>query len=783
MKKIWLLTALLIGSLLLVWCDNTITTENLSETTQKQSYNFFNDYSELDRSIISWSITYDECVENWWEVTEEDLGWESKVYTCNDWNHDYLKYDFWAQRNTISKTNYEAPDYEIWTDNSTVNNERYVFNLDSQKNSQLIEILWRIPLPDSYQNSLIELFALTWNQVEYKNPNIENDINLESNWVNYTSEWSDFDISFSSWELIIKPKKDNLEGNYYLYWEKWEKVWINDPDITSESYTDLLLNNLWNNQRFIVKNRKNVWWEYNSKREYVDTDNYIAFDSLTYEDLWFHKDYCIKWICFNWDEPIQYYKWRYYQSSENPENEHTKVILYNEEYRIWILLKSDFMTENTQYVLLTDEYTLESFRYDACTILTINQIITPKSDFNFPNTINILWEEYTLQPLSNLIDSSVESHNEYGFIRTISTIFSSVEEAENIINSSVLKTKNIYNTYVFRIKDYPNIWLTYSNTSNTENPQAIMLIDSDLKVDEDWNLTDLDQTISVLCGLWLDDYNWECKREDFVSPITLQGMLFFDEEKEKNFDYREWVHSWDKQPILNEKMLPIFRVEPVKEINGNYYYVYGAEWVVFTNWGYWCKPVIYVYDSQNRENSVSISLPESAKFTKVIPDFTSNNIWKFSTDNESNISVEGQNYPYLYYSTLRKDYDDNGYWWTVSYDDLENFLNNKLDYINFNEKEKSDFLEYWLPEFKPWYVYSISFKFNEQFEPYAKLDFEIKPDKIFRVFMEAHQLPNYRNISFSSEYSNAWNDKYLKRFERWSEYDILEWWGKLDLLK
>ena len=136
---------------------------------------------KLDRSIISWSITYDECVENWWEVTEEDLGWESKVYTCNDWNHDYLKYDFWIQRNTISKPNYEAPDYEIWTDISSLNNERYVFNLDSKKNSQLIEILWRIPLPDSYQNSLIELFALTWNQIEYKNPNIENDIIIEDN--------------------------------------------------------------------------------------------------------------------------------------------------------------------------------------------------------------------------------------------------------------------------------------------------------------------------------------------------------------------------------------------------------------------------------------------------------------------------------------------------------------------------------------------------------------------------------------------------------------------------
>jgi hypothetical protein len=66
MKKFWFLTTLLVGGLLLTGCNNTITTENLSETTQKQSYNFFNNYSELDRSIISWSITYDECVENWW---------------------------------------------------------------------------------------------------------------------------------------------------------------------------------------------------------------------------------------------------------------------------------------------------------------------------------------------------------------------------------------------------------------------------------------------------------------------------------------------------------------------------------------------------------------------------------------------------------------------------------------------------------------------------------------------------------------------------------------------
>ena len=41
----------------------------------------------------------------------------------------------------------------------------------------------------------------------------------------------------------------------------------------------------WNNQKFIVKHRKNVWWEENSRREYVDTDNYIMFNTLTYEEF------------------------------------------------------------------------------------------------------------------------------------------------------------------------------------------------------------------------------------------------------------------------------------------------------------------------------------------------------------------------------------------------------------------------------------------------------------------------------------------------------------------
>ena len=92
-------------------------------------------------------------------------------------------------------------------------------------------------------------------------------------------------------------------------------------------------------------------------------------------------------------------------------------------------------------------------------------------------------------------------------------------------------------------------------------------------------------------------------------------------------------------------------------------------------------------------------------------------------------------------------------------------------------------MEYWLPEFEKGYVYGISFKFDEEFEPYARLHFTHQPEKSFRVFMEAHQYAPTHHVSFNKNYPDANDNLLLRRFERGSDFDMLERGGKLEKLE
>ena len=85
--------------------------------------------------------------------------------------------------------------------------------------------------------------------------------------------------------------------------------------------------------------------------------------------------------------------------------------------------------------------------------------------------------------------------------------------------------------------------------------------------------------------------------------------------------------------------------------------------------------------------------------------------------------------------------------------------------------------------FQPGFVYSMSFKFNEEFEPYAQLNFKIQPKQLFRMFMEAHQLPLWTTVTYSSEQPDKWNHLLLKKAERNGDFIAIERWGKLDKIQ
>jgi hypothetical protein len=134
----------------------------------------------------------------------------------------------------------------------------------------------------------------------------------------------------------------------------------------------------------------------------------------------------------------------------------------------------------------------------------------------------------------------------------------------------------------------------------------------------------------------------------------------------------------------------------------------------------------------------------------------------------------------LYYSIKVPNYEFNTNGWQVKWSDIKAFFEDKLTKIWFNEKEKSDFIEYWLELYSDKNAYYfVSFKYNEEIDKYVKLSFNQVPASQFRVLLESFKLDKtFENDYF--KYENVWNkfDNYLiKRAERNPNFDVFEWWG------
>lgn len=222
------------------------------------------------------------------------------------------------------------------------------------------------------------------------------------------------------------------------------------------------------------------------------------------------------------------------------------------------------------------------------------------------------------------------------------------------------------------------------------------------------------------------------------------------------------------------QMMPLFRLVAIDK---GQYALYAADKYEGFSSAELCKPLVYIYDANNRDNTLSVSLPRGGAFTRIIPDFSTGNTWEYRADTSGDILAWGQKFPYLYYSARVPDYRYNTLGWQVFGRDVRAFFSEKLDTIGFNTREKSDFIEYWKNEFHPDTLYFVSFKFDEAMEPYASLHFEKKPQSQIRVLLEAYPLSlREKNTQILWPQVNTRLDaKLLKTFHRSGIFDVLEW--------
>ena len=177
------------------------------------------------------------------------------------------------------------------------------------------------------------------------------------------------------------------------------------------------------------------------------------------------------------------------------------------------------------------------------------------------------------------------------------------------------------------------------------------------------------------------------------------------------------------------------------------------------------KPVLYFHTDKKREFELAV-IPKG-EFIFTYPAIEKG--WKGSVNTDGTLSVNGKNYPYLFWEA-QQDYhfkpSNNGY--HLKKEDYVSFLEKKCGELGFTATERTEFITFWGMKMQQHNELFVQFLFDEECDQFAKLDFKEQPDDLRRVYICLSPWDNY----FSS---------YLKdiSFEAppTSSYSVLEWGG------
>lgn len=178
------------------------------------------------------------------------------------------------------------------------------------------------------------------------------------------------------------------------------------------------------------------------------------------------------------------------------------------------------------------------------------------------------------------------------------------------------------------------------------------------------------------------------------------------------------------------------------------------------------KPVIYLYPEKETEVSVnvrptsgiSISEPEIGDGWKVIA----------SPNGELYNIDDGKTYPYLFWEGFAANFKTPKEGFMVAMKDVSRFFDEKLRILGLNEKEITDFKEFWVPRLNENKYYFITFISQADFDKYAPLTVDPKPDSVIRVFFDYKGLDKKIKV----------REQKLKKAER-KGFAVIEWGGRL----
>ena len=247
------------------------------------------------------------------------------------------------------------------------------------------------------------------------------------------------------------------------------------------------------------------------------------------------------------------------------------------------------------------------------------------------------------------------------------------------------------------------------------------------------------------------------KRNEAVEEKEKENV---DELKDVENSEDETVHSENKKSFRWLRIIIIALIQVLLML-------YITLWIIYEGASSTMekKPIIYIYPEEEQE--VKVTLLDKDLLTCSYPKYEKGwDVIAKPNGDLVDLSTGNKLYSLYYESNCKEDYKVKDEGFCVKKEDIVSFLEEKLEILGLNYKEKEEFIVYWLPQLEKYdYVY-IRFADENEISKNMGLGIDPKPDTLIRVMMVWKGLNNSMDVK-EQELDEVYREGYT----------VVEWGG------
>lgn len=380
--------------------------------------------------------------------------------------------------------------------------------------------------------------------------------------------------------------------------------------------------------------------------------------------------------------------------------------------------------------------------YDATSMLRVGKYISQSEDETEYYIIDITSNGYEAT-----ISAYILSDFLYDSINKTCYIIAADEEYKN------LKVYNDSGELLLNGKTFNKVGINNSNLVVTSDDKIFKVYDKEMKLvltSKEYNtILEIYDTFIVVI-----DTDNKLKIID-MQDKELASFIEWDENK---YTFHSMISGWY---TYNDKYGIYLIVENMDIEFGNmgsgleYYYIpaTGETGVIETEGvGGYAKPVLYLYPT--KDTFVDVTFANPNMLTTTYPKF--NTSWKmYAKPNGDLYDANGKYYYALYWEELKNHTVDFSTGFYVTKDNAITFLEEKLSTIGLNNKERNEFIMYWLPILEKNEKSLVYFELTEERDLNNKLIIKPVPDSLLRVAIHVKKVE--KKVSIKEEKLETFN--------------------------